>query len=120
MVFKKDLELHRKWAQLCAFLETQLGKRPKDLNNVLFLIGVQELGKGMLAFSKEEKQDLMHIAICRILSVEGFYELEGLDEEGWPHWRPTSKLPKLNLMEQEILLKTYVIDYFEKELQVKL
>jgi hypothetical protein len=53
-----------------------------------------------------------------VLSVQGFYELEGLDEDGWPHWRATSKLPKLNLMEQEILLKTYVIEYFEKELDL--
>lgn len=118
MAFKKDLELHRKWAYLMTFLEKQVGKRPKDLNNTLYLIGIQELGKGVKNFSKEEKQDLIHIAICRVLSAQGFYELEGLDEDGWPHWRPTSKLPKLNLMEQEILLKTYVIDYFEKELDL--
>ena len=118
MVFKKDLELHRKWAYLMSHLEKQIGKRPKDLNNTLYLIGIQELGRGVKDFSKEEKQDLMHIAICRVLSIQGFYELEGLDEEGWPHWKPTQKLPKLNLMEQEVLLKTYVIEYFEKELDL--
>ena len=118
MVYKKDLELHRRWAKLLSILATEIGKRPKDLNNVLFLIGVQELGKGMLDFSKEEKQDLMHIAICRVLSSAGFYTLEGLDEDGWPHWIPTNKLPRLDLMEQEQLLKTYVIEYFEKELNL--
>jgi hypothetical protein len=118
MVYKKDLELHRKWAYLMSHLEKQVGKRPKDLNNVLYLIGIQELGKGVKDFSKEEKQDLMHIAVCRVLSIQGFYELEGLDEDGWPHWIPTSKLPKLNLVEQEILLKTYIIEYFEKELML--
>jgi len=118
MAYKKDLVLHHKWAQLLSTLHKQLGKRPKDLNNVLFLIGVQELGKGMLTFSKEEKQDLMHIAVCKVLSLGGFYQLEGLDEDGWPHWKPTSKLPSLDLTEQEYLLKTYIIEYFETELDL--
>ena len=116
MVYKKDLELHKKWARLMSELTKQVGKRPRDLNNVLYLVGVQELGKGPLEFSKEEKQDLMHIATCKVLSISGFYELEGLDEEGWPHWAVKEKLPKLDLFEQEILLKSHVIEYFEKEI----
>ena len=118
MVYKKDLILQKKWAQLLSSLGNSLGKRPKDLNNLLYLIGIQELGKGMLEFSKEEKQDLMHIAICKVLSLAGFYELEGRDEDGWPHWKPTSKLPRLDIIEQEQLLKIHVIEYFEKELNV--
>jgi hypothetical protein len=93
-----------------------IGKRPKDLNAVLFLIGVQELGKGSKRFTKEEKQDLMHIGICKVLSLSGYYELEGLDEEGWPHWRIKKKLPHFDLLEQEKLLKMHVIEYFESEL----
>lgn len=120
MALKKDLELHRKWASLMSLLENNMGKRPKDLNNVLFLVGMQELGKGVRDFSKEEKQDLMHIAICKVLSRGGFYVLEGLDEDGWPHWRATSKLPRLGLSEQEQLLKMYTIDYFEEEMNVTL
>ena len=92
------------------------GKRPQDLNAVLFLIGVQELGSGRKTFSKEEKQDLMHIAICKVLSLAGYYELEGLDEEGWPHWKLIKKLPKFDLIEQEKLLKIQVIEYFQKEI----
>jgi hypothetical protein len=115
MVFKKDLEQQRRWTRLTRILGEQLGKRPKDLNAVLFLIGVQELGKGMLNFSKEEKQDLMHIAICKVMSFEGYYELEGLDQDGWPHWKATKKIPRFDLMDQEKLLKSQIIDYFEKE-----
>jgi len=118
MVYKKDLEVQQKWARLLSMLRDALGKRPPDLNNVLYLIGVQELGKGMLDFSKEEKQDLMHIAICKVLSLAHFYELEGRDEDGWPHWRPTSKLPRLDVVEQEQLLKIYVVEYFEKEFKL--
>lgn len=93
-----------------------VGKRPKDLNSLLFLIGIQELGKGPVRLTKEEKQDLMHIAICKLLSYGGYYRLDGLDQDGWPHWSAVKKLPGFDLLEQEILLKIYAIEYFEKEL----
>jgi len=70
-MYKRDLELDKKWAWLLAELDNKLGKKPKDLNGVLFLIGVQELGRGHAHFSKEEKQDLLHIAICKALSLSG-------------------------------------------------
>ena len=114
-MYKKDLSAERSWQSLLDHLQTVIGKRPGDLNAVLFLIGAQELGQGVRDFTKEEKQDLMHIAICKVLSYSGFYELEGLDEEGWPHWRLIKKLPHFDLLEQEKLLKSHVIEYFEKE-----
>src|SRR4030095_2087631 len=114
-MYKKDLELERTWNALLKSVESVVGKKPKDLNAVLFLIGVQELGKGNKSFSKEEKQDLMHIGICKVLSLSGYYELEGLDEDGWPHWKMLKKLPHFDLLEQERLLKMHVIEYFEKE-----
>lgn len=115
-MIKKDLDLERNWQALRLSLQKVIGKRPKDLNAILFLIGVQELGKGKLVFSKEEKQDLMHIAICKVLSLSGFYELEGLDEEGWPHWKLVKTLPHFDLLEQEKLLKMHVIEYFQTEM----
>jgi hypothetical protein len=115
-MYKRDLELQQTWSSLMRSVTDMIGKRPKDLNAVLFLIGVQELGKGSKRFTKEEKQDLMHIGICKVLSLSGYYELEGLDEEGWPHWRIKKKLPHFDLLEQEKLLKMHVIEYFESEL----
>lgn len=103
------------WEQILDFLELQLNKRPTDLESVLFLIGVQELGKGHVHFTKEQKQDLMHIATCKALSYSGFYELEGLDQEGWPHWNLIQNLPSLPLKEQELLIKAHVIYYFKTE-----
>jgi hypothetical protein len=114
-MFKRDLDLDRRWNSLLEELQSVIGKKPKDLNAVLFLIGVQELGHGTKIFSKEEKQDLMHIGICKVLSLSGYYELEGLDSEGWPHWKLIKKLPHFDLLEQERLLKMHVIEYFEKE-----
>ena len=104
-MIKKDIELERKWQKLLQTLGKDIGRKPSDLNAVLFLIGVQELGKGPKTFSKEQKQDLMHIAICKVLSLAGFYELEGIDSEGWPHWKLIKKLPRFDLLEQEKTLK---------------
>lgn len=114
-MFKRDLDFDRRWQALLNLLQQTIGKKPKDLNGVLFLIGVHELGRGPMTFSKEEKQDLMHIAICKVLSLSGYYELEGLDEQGWPHWKMIKKLPHFDLLEQEKLLKMHVIEYFEQE-----
>jgi hypothetical protein len=114
-MFKRDLELERTWSALLLGIESMVGKKPKDLNSVLFLIGVQELGRGNRVFSKEEKQDLMHIGICKVLSYSEYYELEGQDKDGWPHWKLIKKLPHFDLLEQEKLLKMHVIEYFEKE-----
>lgn len=116
-MFKRDLELERGWQALIDRIDQSLGKRPKDINGVLFLIGVQELGQGYKVFSKEEKQDLMHIAICKVLSLSGYYELIGQDEHGWPHWKLIRKLPHFDLLEQEKLLKIHILEYFEIEYQ---
>jgi len=114
-MFRRDLDLERQWNGLLNALHQHIGKKPKDLNSVLFIIGVQELGQGARPFSKEEKQDLMHIAICKIMSLSGYYRLEGLDKQGWPHWKLLKKLPHFDLLEQEKLLKMHVLEYFEKE-----
>ena len=119
-MYQKDLEQEQKWQRLLKALEITIGKRPADLNAVLFLIGVQELGRGQQPFSKEEKQDLMHIAICKVLSLSGFYELEGTDNDGWPHWKLVKKLPHFDMLEQERLLKMHVLEYFTQELDMSL
>ena len=111
-------ELNEQWKLLLNRLEESLGKRPSDLNSVLFLMGVQELGKGHQFFTKEQKQDLMHIAICKALSYSGFYELEGIDAEGWPSWKLVKKLPHFDLLNQEKLLKMHVLEYFDREVFV--
>ncbi len=112
---ENEQDLDKKWEQALDRLEQVIGKRPQNLNAVLFLIGVQELGQGIKTFSKEQKQDLMHIAICRVLSRLGVYELEGHDQDGWPHWKLIKKLPHLDLLSQEELLKAQVIEYLEEE-----
>lgn len=104
------------WESLMTRLEALIGKKPDDLKSLLFLIGVQELGKGMRKFSKEEKRDLLHVAICKVLSYSGYYETAGVDEDGWPHWKPVKQLPAEDMLQQEALLKNHILVYFEKEL----
>ena len=114
MMDKIDLELlKRKWEELLIKLEKQFGEKP-DLQTLIFLVGVQELGQGHKKFEKDEKQDLMHIATCRLLSIYGFYELEGQDEEGWPHWKLVNQLPPLSMKEQNLLLINAMVEYFEE------
>ena len=84
-----------------------------DIQGLLFIIGVQELGKGRVKLSKNEKLDVMHIAICTLLSPYGYYEYEGLDKEGWPHWKVSEQLPPLKPAQQQLLIKQAMIDYFK-------
>jgi hypothetical protein len=111
----EDLDLNKDWKRLMYFFIRTTGKKPTT-NTLLFLIGVNELGKGKKTFSKEEKQDLMHIATCKLLSLSGYYEFEGEDPDGWPHYKSIKPLPKLSLEEQEDLLKLHMIEYFEEQI----
>jgi hypothetical protein len=82
------------------------------MNAVLFLVGMQEVGKYKTQFSKEEKQDLMHVAICHLLTEDGYFEFEGMDADGWPHWRPVLPLDIKGVAAQEALLRRKVVEYF--------
>ncbi len=106
--------MEKEWLLLLEKLKHLTGKEA-NLDSILFLIGIQELGQGFKSFSKEEKQDLMHIGTCKVLSFSGYYTLEGKDQEGWPHWKLEKKLPSISLKEQEELLKMHVLEYFDKE-----
>lgn len=111
-----EITINQSWEDLLDQLQTLIGKRPADLNAVLFLIGVQELGKGPKRFSKEVKQDLMHIATCRVLSQSGYYAFDGYDKDDWPRWTLTKPTPHNDLLTQEIFLKEHVIQYFQSVL----
>jgi len=106
-------DLQQRWWNLEAKLMEKFGKKP-DLEAVLFLIGMQETGYLVQKISKEQKQDLMHIAVCTVLGQSGYYVNEGKDEEGWPHFKQVKELPVHGLIEQENFLKDHVLLYFEQ------
>ena len=111
MQIKDDLQT-RWWKLEAKLVERFNGKKP-DLETILFLIGIQEFGQIKEKFTKEQKQDLMHIAICTLLSQSGYYELEGIDKDGWPHFKQLKAMPEMHTIEQENFLKDHILLYFE-------
>ena len=108
-----DAEFEKQWQHTLKQISLQFGE-DIDIKGVLFLIGVQELGKGYKIYSKQQKTELMHVAVCALLEEYGYYTFLGKDEDGWPHWNSTEKLPLLKPMEQEKLIKQAIILYFNK------
>ncbi|WP_207497306.1 hypothetical protein [Aridibaculum aurantiacum] len=106
-------DLQARWWALEGKILERFGKKP-DMEAVLFLIGLNETGFIREKITKEQKQDLMHVAVCSLLAQSGYYILEGKDEEGWPHFKQVKELPVLGLIEQENFLKDHVLLYFEK------
>ena len=91
-----------------------------DMQGILFLIGVNELGIGYKDFSKSEKTDLIHIAICTLLEPYGYYEFEGRDTDQWPHFKLLKNLPPLDSREQQHLMKEAIIAYFKENDYVRI
>ena len=106
-------DLQSRWWRLEAKLLERFGKKP-DLESILFLIGMQETGFLKSKISKEQKQDLMHVAVCSLLAESGYYLLDRKDDDGWPHFKQLKEIPQYNLIEQEHFLKDHILLYFEK------
>lgn len=102
----------RQWERWQEKLQQRFGRKP-DLNALLFLIGIQETGFRKTSFSKEEKMDLMHVGVCAVLSRSGYYRLDYIDEQGWPHWIADRPMPEMDAAGQEQLLKQHVVLYLE-------
>ena len=114
----RDQKLKEDYELALQILTTKFGEGEQlNLDAIIYLIGVQELGKGTIEYKKEDKVNLMHIAICRLLEPFGYYEFDFFDEEGWPHYKTIEELPALKSGEQTILIKEAIVLYFkEKEL----
>jgi len=110
----EDWELDFEWLRVQHKVKEAMRQETlPDLNMVLFLIGIQELGRWKRSFSKEEKQDLMHIAVCRLLAAEEYFEFVGRDDDGWPHYRQVREMPPQSTIQQEKVLKTAAVRYFQ-------
>ena len=114
----RDQKLKEDYELVLQILTTKFGEGEQlNLDAIIYLIGVQELGKGTIEYKKDDKVNLMHIAICRLLEPFGYYEFEFFDEEGWPHYKTLEELPALKSGEQTVLIKEAIVLYFkEKEL----
>ena len=114
----RDELLKERWTQLVGRLSEQFSEgEDLDIDGIIYIIGVQELGQGYRRFKKDEKVNLMHIAICRLLEPLGYYEFDFFDQDGWPHYKVKEALPFLKPGEQTIMMKEAIVNYFlEKEL----
>lgn len=110
----EDWELDFEWLRVQHLVQAAMKREVlPDLNTVLFLIGIQELGRWKRDFTKEEKQDLMHIAVCRLLETDGYFEFVGRDEDGWPHYQQVIEVPTQSTQAQERMLKLNAVRYFK-------
>lgn len=110
----RDLQLKEDWEKIVEILRRKFGEGELlNLDAIIYLIGVQELGKGAVEFKKDDKVNLMHIAICRLLEPFGYYEFDYFDEDGWPHYKVLEPLPLLKPGEQTILMKEAIVLYFK-------
>ena len=107
-------DLQQRWWNLEAKLAERFGKKP-DMEAILFLIGMQETNFIKEKITKEQKQDLMHVAVCTVLGQSGYYESEGIDKDGWPHFKQLKEMPVVSLIEQENFLKDHILLYFENQ-----
>ena len=109
----RDIQLKERWERLVSLLSDRFSQgEDLDLDAIIYLIGVQELGQVNREFKKDEKVNLMHIAICSLLEPYGFYEFDFFDEEGWPHYKVKEELPPLKAGEQTVLMKEAIVNYF--------
>lgn len=109
----RDEQLKQRWELVVEKLSTQFADGEHlDLDAIIYLIGVQELGQLHTTFKKDHKLDLMHIAICKLLAPYGYYEFDFVDEDGWPHYKVLEQLPHLKAGEQSVLMKEAIVNYF--------
>jgi len=109
--YKMDHDVELRFQKVKTELEKNFGEG-MDVQSILFLIGVNELGVGYREFSKSEKTDVLHIAVCTLLEPYGYYQFEKRDEENWPHFKLIKELPAINDREQQHLIKEAMTDYF--------
>lgn len=113
----RDEQLKVRWEEVQKKLSDQFADGElMELDAIIYIIGVQELGQLHRRYKKDHKLDLMHIAICTLLEPYGFYEFDFYDDDGWPHFKTKEHLPSLKAGEQSVLMKEAIVNYFlEKE-----
>ena len=111
----RDKKLKDRWDRLLTVLSERFsGGESLDVEGVLYLVGLQELGQIHQKMKKDDNVNLIHIGICTVLEPYGYYRFDFYDEEGWPHFELLEALPPLKPGEQSILMKEALVAYFLK------
>ena len=116
----RDEQLKERWEKLVGLISDRFAEGERlDLDAIIYLIGLQEYGRFDRKFKKDDKLDLMHIAICRLLEPFGYYSFDYQDEDGWPHYKVVEQLPPLKAGEQSVLMKEAIVQYFMEKQFIK-
>lgn len=104
------------WEKVENFFQEKFDtEKNPPIETLLFLIGIQELGSGKQKYSKDDKINIIHISVCRLLEPFGYYQFSHYDEDGYPHFKEIEPLPNLKPNEQILLMKKAIIQYFIDE-----
>ena len=111
----RDKKLKERWETLLVVLSERFSDgEALDVEGVLYLVGLQELGQVHRKMKKDDNVNLIHIGICSVLEPYGYYRFDFFDDEGWPHFELLEELPPLKPGEQSILMKEALVEYFLK------
>ena len=106
--------LEARWERLQGWIEQRFGKAPA-IEEILFLVGIQARGYGFEPdLDKEAKQGLIMEGTYCVFETLGVYERVGMEKDGsWIWERRIDHPPNLSVDEQEKLLRTAILRYFE-------
>ena len=111
----RDQKLKERWQKLVAVLSDRFSDgEALDVEGILYLVGLQELGQVHRKMKKDDNVNLIHIGICAVLEPFGYYRFDFIDDEGWPHFELLEELPPLKPGEQSVLMKEALVSYFLK------
>ena len=111
----RDQKLKERWEELVAVLSDRFSDgEALDVEGILYLVGLQELGQVHRKMKKDDNVNLIHIGICAVLEPFGYYRFDYIDDEGWPHFELLEELPPLKPGEQSVLMKEALVSYFLK------
>lgn len=107
--------IEKKWEKIKKFFISNFDiNESLELETILYLIGIRELGTGKLQFEKEDKIDLIYMATCKLLEPLGYFQFEKKDDFGWSYFKQLKKVDNLSEKQQYELLKKSSVMYFDK------
>ncbi|OFY86010.1 MAG: hypothetical protein A3K10_14330 [Bacteroidetes bacterium RIFCSPLOWO2_12_FULL_31_6] len=106
-----EMDLNMEWVKVQLFVRKRFDE-VLDVQTILYIIGLQELGMNHQSLRKEQKIDVIHIGVCSVLLPLGYYQKIGFDDDGWPHFKNIKKLPNEIVGEQQdVFMKKAIINY---------
>ncbi len=112
---ESDERLDQRWEAIQQFVEERFQREP-TIEAILFLIGVQERGRGYEPdLQKDVKEALVMEGTYTVFEKVDLYRHAGMESDGSWIWERTTDLPEdLSSDEQEKLLRLAIVRYFDE------